>query len=42
MVATKLESWDELKAITLFHVLGFGLELFKTSSEIDRGTTLSP
>lgn len=34
MVATKLESWDELKAITLFHVLGFGLELFKTSSEI--------
>ncbi|WP_428946277.1 DUF817 domain-containing protein [Pantoea sp. FN060301] len=34
MVATKLESWDELKAITLFHVLGFGLELFKTSSTI--------
>lgn len=34
MVLTKLESWDELKAITLFHVLGFGLELFKTSSAI--------
>ncbi len=34
MVATKLESWDELKAITLFHLLGFALELFKTSSAI--------
>lgn len=34
MVMTKLESWDELKAITLFHILGFGLELFKTSSAI--------
>lgn len=34
MVSTKLESWDELKAITLFHILGFGLELFKTSSAI--------
>jgi len=28
------ESWDELKAICLFHVLGFALELFKTSSGI--------
>ena len=34
MVATRLETWDELKAITLFHLLGFGLELFKTSSAI--------
>lgn len=34
MVAAKLETWDELKAITLFHILGFGLELFKTSSAI--------
>lgn len=34
MVATGLESWDELKAITLFHLLGFGLELFKTSATI--------
>jgi uncharacterized membrane protein YoaT (DUF817 family) len=34
MVWTKLESWDELKAITLFHVIGFGLELFKTSSGV--------
>jgi uncharacterized membrane protein YoaT (DUF817 family) len=34
MVWAKLESWDELKAITLFHVIGFALELFKTSDAI--------
>ncbi|MDB4885083.1 MAG: hypothetical protein JWN79_521 [Gemmatimonadetes bacterium] len=34
MVLAKLESWDELKAVTLFHVIGFGLEVFKTSSGI--------
>ena len=34
MVWAKLESWDELKAITLFHLIGFGLELFKTSDAI--------
>jgi uncharacterized membrane protein YoaT (DUF817 family) len=34
MVWAKIESWDELKAITLFHVIGFGLEVFKTSSGI--------
>jgi uncharacterized membrane protein YoaT (DUF817 family) len=34
MVWAKLETWDELKAITLFHVIGFGLEVFKTSSTI--------
>ena len=34
MVRAKLETVDELKAITLFHVLGFGLEVFKTSSAI--------
>jgi uncharacterized membrane protein YoaT (DUF817 family) len=34
MVWTGLESWDEVKAITLFHVIGFGLELFKTSGAI--------
>ena len=34
MVAAKLESWDEVKAITLFHLIGFGLEVFKTSSHI--------
>jgi uncharacterized membrane protein YoaT (DUF817 family) len=34
MVWTKLETWDEVKAITLFHVIGFALEVFKTSSGI--------
>jgi uncharacterized membrane protein YoaT (DUF817 family) len=34
MVWTKLETLDELKAITLFHLLGFALEVFKTSSGI--------
>jgi uncharacterized membrane protein YoaT (DUF817 family) len=34
MVWAKLESWDELKAITLFHVIGFCLEVFKTSGAI--------
>jgi uncharacterized membrane protein YoaT (DUF817 family) len=34
MVWTKLETWDEVKAITLFHVIGFALEVFKTSSAI--------
>lgn len=29
MVASKLESIDELKVITLFHIIGLGLELFK-------------
>lgn len=34
MVWTKLETVDELKAITLFHVVGFALEAFKTSGGI--------
>jgi uncharacterized membrane protein YoaT (DUF817 family) len=34
MIRAKLESWDEVKAITLFHVLGFGLEVFKTSGGV--------
>lgn len=34
MVWAKLETLDELKAITLFHVVGFALEAFKTSSGI--------
>jgi uncharacterized membrane protein YoaT (DUF817 family) len=34
MVWTKLETLDELRAITLFHVIGFALEVFKTSSAI--------
>lgn len=34
MLYTKLETLDEIKAITLFHLVGFALELFKTSSNI--------
>ena len=34
MLWAKVETWDELKAITIFHALGFGLELFKTSDAI--------
>jgi uncharacterized membrane protein YoaT (DUF817 family) len=34
MVWVKLETRDELKAITLFHLIGFCLEVFKTSSGI--------
>lgn len=34
MVMNHLETWDELKAITLFHVVGFALEVFKTSGSI--------
>lgn len=34
MVWTKLETLDELKAISLFHIVGFALEVFKTSSGI--------
>jgi uncharacterized membrane protein YoaT (DUF817 family) len=34
MVWCKLETLDELKAVTLFHLLGFVLEVFKTSDAI--------
>ena len=34
MLWTKRETWDELKAICLFHAFGFVLEAFKTSSSI--------
>lgn len=34
LVATKLETKDEVKVIMLFHVIGFGLETFKTSAGI--------
>lgn len=34
MVWAKLETWDEVKAITLFHLIGFALEVFKTSEAI--------
>jgi uncharacterized membrane protein YoaT (DUF817 family) len=34
MLWAGLESWDELKAITVFHLVGFCLEVFKTSDAI--------
>jgi len=34
MLALKLETIDEVKTITLFHIVGFMLEVFKTSSNI--------
>ena len=34
MVWTALETIDELKAISVFHLIGFALEVFKTSSGI--------
>jgi uncharacterized membrane protein YoaT (DUF817 family) len=34
LVLTGIETIDELKAISLFHIVGFVLELFKTSSAI--------
>lgn len=34
MLHAKLETWDEVKAITLFHLIGFALEVFKTSPAI--------
>lgn len=34
MVWAKLETLDELRAISLFHVVGFALEVFKTSGSI--------
>jgi uncharacterized membrane protein YoaT (DUF817 family) len=32
MLATRLETRDELKVICLFHLIGLGLELFKTAT----------
>ena len=34
LVLLKLETKDEVKVIMLFHLIGFGLELFKTSPGI--------
>ena len=34
MVRVKLETWDEVKAITLFHAVGFALEAFKVSGGV--------
>jgi uncharacterized membrane protein YoaT (DUF817 family) len=34
MLWARLETWDEVKAVTLFHLIGFVLEVFKTSGRI--------
>jgi uncharacterized membrane protein YoaT (DUF817 family) len=34
MVRAGLETWDELKAVCLFHMVGFALEAFKVSGSI--------
>jgi len=34
MLHAKLETWDELKAVCLFHAVGFALEAFKTSGSV--------
>lgn len=34
MLRLGLETWDEVKAVSLFHVVGFVLEVFKTSAAI--------
>ena len=31
MITTKLETWRELRVVLIFHVVGTGMELFKTS-----------
>jgi uncharacterized membrane protein YoaT (DUF817 family) len=38
MVRVKLETWDELKAVCLFHAVGFALEAFKVSGSIQSWT----
>lgn len=38
MVWSRLETLDEVRAITLFHLIGFALEVFKTSSGIKSWT----
>ena len=38
MVWAKLETLDELKSVTLFHVIGFALEVFKTSASVQSWT----
>ena len=34
LVATRLENWREVAVLSLFHLIGMGLELFKTSPSI--------
>src|SRR5437016_10669110 len=34
LIAVRLENWREVAVLSLFHLIGMGLELFKTSSAI--------
>ncbi|HKD82725.1 MAG TPA: DUF817 domain-containing protein [Candidatus Angelobacter sp.] len=34
LVATRLENWREVAVLSLFHLIGMGLELFKTSPSV--------
>jgi uncharacterized membrane protein YoaT (DUF817 family) len=34
LVAVRLENWREVAVLSLFHLIGMGLELFKTSSSV--------
>lgn len=34
LIACRLETWREVAVLSLFHVLGLGLELFKTSPHV--------
>jgi len=34
LISLRVETWDEVKTISLFHLLGFALEVFKTSPAI--------
>ncbi len=34
LVATRIETWDEVKVLCVFHLLGLALELFKTRASI--------
>jgi len=34
LVAVRLENWREVAVLSLFHLIGMGLELFKTSPSV--------
>jgi len=42
LLLTKVETWDEVKTIFLFHVLGTALELFKTHPDVGSWTYPEP
>lgn len=42
LLLTKVETWDEVKTIFLFHILGTALELFKTHPDVGSWTYPEP